>query len=873
MSNYQVAVNSVVPWKRRWIFWIAIYVLLLGLSHTVRMAAPDTPRPADGQHSIALQSYGDQETGDSPVHIRYIDTQPGASENETIILLLHGSPMAAVTVFPELIQRLSTNARVIAPDLPGFGRSTRTIPDYSIQAHAEYMKRFLERIGVARYHAVAYSMGSGVALNLYELHPEKMQSLTMLSAIGVQEFELLGDYHLNHALHGAQLLFFRFITDWIPHFGILDQIPLNLAYAKNFYHSDQRPLRSILSGFSPATLIIHSNEDYFVPMEAANEHFRIVPQGELKIYPGGHLMILSEGESLAEDIHDFITRVGQGEAKTRAEADTDRAIASSVPFSSIRVPEVRGTTLAAIIVLIALATLISEDATCIGAGLLTARGFIGFLPAVFGCFAGIVIGDVLLFLAGRFFGKPALGRAPLKWFFKKEDVERAFHWFSAHGPGIILVSRFLPGSRLPTYFAAGMLGMKIRTFFLYFCMAGIVWTPLLVGLAMLLGDQLYAHYGYVQKYGIWTFAGIFIVLMIFIRILIPLFTHRGRRLLLSTWRRKVSYEFWPPYIFYLPVVGYILYLTLKHGNPTLFTAANPSIPNGSGFLGESKSRILDGLNDSSEYLPHYDIVKRQLPFHEKITRVESFLTNNGSHYPIVLKPDIGQRGKGVAIARSITDVNDFFATSEHDTIVQEYVDGHEYGVFYYRYPGSTKGKILSITDKKLLTVEGDGHLSLEQLILKHERALCMAPTHFTKHRHQLYRIIDAGEIVPLVELGTHSLGALFLDGSHVLTPKLEAKIDGISKSFKGFYFGRYDIRTPVVEDFKAGRNFKILELNGVTAEATHIYDPKNSIFAAYQMLFKQWRIAFDIGAINALNGAKPLSFFQFLKLIMHKDIP
>jgi hypothetical protein len=76
--------------------------------------------------------------------------------------------------------------------------------------------------------------------------------------------------------------------------------------------------------------------------------------------------------------------------------------------------------------------------------------------------------------------------------------------------------------------------------------------------------------------------------------------------------------------------------------------------------------------------------------------------------------------------------------------------------------------------------------------------------------------------VQLVELGTHCRGAMFLDGGWVKTEALEVAIDRLSKRYDGFYFGRYDIRTPCVEDFRQGRNFKVLELNGVTSEATHL---------------------------------------------------
>ena len=67
----------------------------------------------------------------------------------------------------------------------------------------------------------------------------------LLSSIGVQEMELLGYYPLNHAVHGAQLAALWLLHRAVPHFGALTHFPLDLPYARNFYDTDQRPLRGI----------------------------------------------------------------------------------------------------------------------------------------------------------------------------------------------------------------------------------------------------------------------------------------------------------------------------------------------------------------------------------------------------------------------------------------------------------------------------------------------------------------------------------------------------------------------------------------------------------------------------------------------------
>src|SRR3954469_1646793 len=78
--------------------------------------------------------------------------------------------------------------------------------------------------------------------------------------------------------------------------------------------------------------------------------------------------------------------------------------------------------------LLAASTLLSEGLTCVAAGVLAAQGRISFALAATGCLLGIYVGDLFLFLAGRFLGRPALARAPLKWLVKPTDVERSSEW-------------------------------------------------------------------------------------------------------------------------------------------------------------------------------------------------------------------------------------------------------------------------------------------------------------------------------------------------------------------------------------------------------------------------------------------------------------
>jgi len=319
-------------------------------------------------------------------------------------------------------------------------------------------------------------------------------------------------------------------------------------------------------------------------------------------------------------------------------------------------------------------------------------------------------------------------------------------------------------------------------------------------------------------------------------------------------------------MFYPPVLAYVAYLMAKHRSVTVFTAANPAILAG-GFIGESKFDILRGLSGAGEYVARSSLLHGKLSTVDKILAVRRFMVDEGLTFPIVLKPNYGQRGSGVVVVRSAEALETCIRQSSVDTIVQEYVDGAEFGVFYYRYPSERHGRIFSVTEKKFPAVVGDGRRTLEQLILHDERAVCAARLYCERHRDKLKVVPADGEAFRLVELGTHCRGAMFLDGGWVLTPDLEERFDAISRGFDGFYFGRFDVRVHGgIDAFRAGFGFKIIELNGVTSEATHIYHPGTPLMMAYRVLMRQWRIAFEIGAENRRGGVPPTSPFRLVRL-------
>ena len=449
------------------------------------------------------------------------------------------------------------------------------------------------------------------------------------------------------------------------------------------------------------------------------------------------------------------------------------------------------------LILLALATFASEDLACAAAGALIARGQLGFIPGTLACLAGICAGDLLLYLAGRFLGRPIARRLV-----PAERLDRASAWIGARGARVVLASRFTPGLRLPTYLAAGLLRTSFPAFALYFLLAASLWTPILVGATALFGARLPLGW-----------AGVVLCLLV--------------GLPRVPWRRLACWEFWPVWMAYLPLVPWWLWLALRHRSFTVFALANPGIPTG-GLRGESKSAILAHL----PWVPRYTVVPPGGRFEP-------------ASYPVVCKPDVGERGRGVAIARNARELREYLAAATAPTIVQDYVTGDEFGVFYYRYPNQPEGRIFSITRKVFPRVTGDGRSTIAGLIASDPRAGRIAGAYLAQTDGA--RVPAAGESVPLVEIGSHCRGTIFLNGAHLETEALRRAIDHAAQAHPGFFFGRFDVRADSTAALQAGR-FHILELNGVSAEATHIYDPSVSVWEAYRVLFRQWRIAFEIGA-------------------------
>lgn len=226
--------------------------------------------------------------------------------------------------------------------------------------------------------------------------------------------------------------------------------------------------------------------------------------------------------------------------------------------------------------------------------------------------------------------------------------------------------------------------------------------------------------------------------------------------------------------------------------------------------------------------------------------------------PFILKPDLGQRGAGVKLIRTRQPAEDYLRQTSAALVAQRYAPGpYEVGVFYYRFPHQVRGRIFAITEKMFPKITGDGRSSVAELIQRDPRARFIVEKYLRRFQARRDEVLAPGEELKLVEAGNHAQGCIFRDGMRLWSAELEARLDEISQKLNGFFIGRYDLRFANEDELRAGRNFQIIELNGAASEATNIYDARNSLWAAYRTLFRQWELVFAIGAANRARGCAP----------------
>ena len=498
------------------------------------------------------------------------------------------------------------------------------------------------------------------------------------------------------------------------------------------------------------------------------------------------------------------------------------------------------------------AGLLSEDGATVTAAGLAATCLLDIRLAFVSAFCGLWIGDLGVYALARHAG-PSVAR--YRWLARLSKSLPNRTDSTSRQAWELALSRFVPGTRLPAYLGAGLSRMPASWFSTITAMTALLWTLLvflLIRLAPVRGTQVASKLGSVALSGLAVFG----VLLVW-RAWGPQIRERARLIIacFSNW------EFWPAWIFYPPVGVYCILQGIRRGSFSLPAVANLNQKNG-GIVGESKIGILNELMNTAPEATAEAFLVEAGSIESRVERIAELCAQHGISVPFVLKPDTAQRGAGFKKIQSASDIENYLSRLTVPLVLQRYVAApKEAGIFYYRFPGESKGHILGITRKEFPYITGDGARTIRELIERDSRARLIAHTYLKRFGAQAERVLAVGERVRLVEAGNHCQGCEFRDGSDLCTRELLDTFDTISQGIPGFYVGRFDVRYRDDDDLRRGRHFQIIELNGAASEATHIYDSRNSLWSAYRTLFRQWRVVYAIGAANRRRGFRPPSSY------------
>jgi len=528
---------------------------------------------------------------------------------------------------------------------------------------------------------------------------------------------------------------------------------------------------------------------------------------------------------------------------------------------------------------IVLATFVLEDAATVAAGVVVADGMLAPELALAALWVGVAAGDVGLYGLGAAGARNALVR---RWL-PHERMQTLRARFDGRLATILIGARFLPGLRLPTYTAAGALGVCPWRFAGIIVAATLVWTSLLFCVACQLGAAT------AESLGPWRWGS---------AALLVGGVWAGERWIARRWQTRAAvpapgplppelpmppldtsgrpvsfFEFWPPWLFYAPFAAWWTLLAVRYRSTTLITAANPSIRAG-GLVGESKLELFEQLRPPvRDWVAPWVGVRRTDDAPDSVAADLAYalgaMRDRGLDFPVVTKPDMGCRGAGVRTARSERDLRAYIEAFPGGAtfIIQALVDAEgEAGVFWVRHPDRPEGEIFSLTLKYFPRVEGDGRRTLRALIEADPRAGRLAHLYLPRLEGELERVLAPGERRRLTFSGSHCRGAIFRDGGAWITEAMRRRFAALTEGIPEFWFGRFDVRFDSFEAFRRGEDFRIVEINGAGSEATAIWDRGMPLWRAWAILNRQLAHAFAIGAANRHRGFRPCGPRRLLEL-------
>lgn len=307
-----------------------------------------------------------------------------------------------------------------------------------------------------------------------------------------------------------------------------------------------------------------------------------------------------------------------------------------------------------------------------------------------------------------------------------------------------------------------------------------------------------------------------------------------------------NWRYWPTELLYLPLTLYIFFIgSIKAGRLFYFAAANPRVPLG-GFANDSKFYIIENIPDA--YKPKTILILKN----DTVDKLKFRIQEADFQFPIFAKPDIGEGGFLAKKISSWNELLNYHSKHNMDYLVQEFIP-YPLELSILIHNANDEFNISSITERKHLSITGDGYSNLEKLLRMDNIARYRISSILNKCENQRDTVLEKGQTIKPTAIGNRNYGATFIERSELLNNSITESFGNLNKSINLFNYARYDIMCTSIEDFLQGQ-MKILEINGVKGEPIHIYDRKYSLLGAYKEIFKHWNLIMKISKRNIKDG-------------------
>ena len=265
--------------------------------------------------------------------------EAGPKDAPTLVLF-HGYPTSS-HMFRNLIEELSNEFHLIAPDYPGYGKSEQpplTEFDYTFKNIAQLMEKFINKKGIDKFSIYLMDYGAPIGYRVAYKNPERVQTLIIQNGNayeeGLRDFwipikKYWNDYTVKngkaleafHSLEGLKWQYTHGVGDstkispdnWhidLMHLQRPDNDDIQLAM---FYdYRTNVPLypkwQAYFREYQPPALIVWGKNDYIFPAEGAYPYKRDLKNVDFNLYDTGHFALEEKGDEIAKKIKSFLRK-------------------------------------------------------------------------------------------------------------------------------------------------------------------------------------------------------------------------------------------------------------------------------------------------------------------------------------------------------------------------------------------------------------------------------------------------------------------------------------------------------------------------------------------------------------------------------------